>query len=320
MIRVLAYCGRHGTALLAGGLMIGLVLPPLAALLRPLLGTFVFLLTAATMLNLDWRALGIHLRRPWRLALILAWTMIGAPALVALALKAVTLLPSLATALVLWSASPPLIAAPAIAALLGLDPAFALLIWAAGTVLTPVLLPPVVLGLIGVRLDIGMLVLMGNLGAFIAGAAILAAAVRFVLGPARLAGHALEVSGLCVLLLLLFGIAVMDGMARTLLTRPGVVLLEAAAACVASAALQGVSFLVFSRLERRAALTAGLIGGNHNFAIVWTTLDPASAAELLVFFATVQVPNFVLPAALRPIYRRLNTPALRPRNTSPGDG
>ena len=31
----------------------------------------------------------------------------------------------------------------------------------------------------------------------------------------------------------------------------------------------------------------------------------AQAGELLLFFATVQVPIFILPALLRPLYRRL---------------
>lgn len=321
MIRFLAFCGRHGTALLAGGFFIGLVAPPLAALLRPLLGTFVFLLTAATMLGVDWRALAVHLVRPWRLALILGWTMLGAPALTALVLQIVVLPAPLATALVLWSASPPLFSVPAIAALLGLDPALALLVWAAGTFLTPLSLPPVALGLVGVRLEIGMAQLMGNLALFVGGAALVAGVARRLVGPERVARHGLAVSGLNVVLLLLFGIAVMDGMTRTLLAEPGQVLLYAGAATVASAALQGVSFLVFCSLERRTALTAGLIGGSHNLAIVWATLGPAEASGILLFFAAVQLPIFVLPAVLRPIYLRLGRRApVTPRNISPGDG
>jgi BASS family bile acid:Na+ symporter len=316
ILRLLTFCGRHGTALLAGGFFIGLIAPPLAALLRPLLGTFVFLLTAATMLGVDWRALALHLRRPARLALIIAWTMLGAPIVTAAALRLVPLPPSLATALILWAASPPLISVPAIAALLGLDPALALIIWAAGTFLTPLTLPPLVLGLIGVPLEIGVARLMGNLALFVAGAAALAAAGRFVLGSARIARHRIALSGLNVVLLLLFVVAVMDGMTRRVIAEPGTVLLYAAAAVGASAALQGVSFLVFHRFERRTALTAALIGGNHNFAIVWAALSPAIAAGLLLFFATVQLPIFVLPAALKPVYRRL---AATPRNISPAD-
>jgi bile acid:Na+ symporter, BASS family len=317
MVRVLTFCGRHGTALLAGGFFIGLAAPPLASLLRPLLGTFVFLLTAATMLGVDWRALAQHLRRPLRLGLIIAWTMLGAPVVTAGVLMLLPAPASLGTGLVLWAASPPLISVPAIAALLGLEPALALLVWAAGTFLTPLTLPPLVLVLIGVPLDIGVARLMGNLALFVAGAALLAGLGRAILGAARIARHRVAVSGLNVVLLLLFVIAVMDGMTRLMLAEPGTVLLYAATAIGASASLQGVSLLVFLRLDRRTALTAALIGGNHNLAIVWATLSPAAAAALLLFFATVQLPIFVLPAALKPIYRRLGA---TPRSTSPADG
>jgi bile acid:Na+ symporter, BASS family len=321
MIRCLTFCGRHGTSLLAGGFFIGLVAPPLATLFRPVLGPSVFLLTAATMLGVDWRALGSHLVRPWRPALIVGWTMLGAPALTALVVHFLVPPAPLGTALVLWAAASPLIAVPAIAALLDLDPALALLIWAVGTFLTPLSLPPVVLGLAGVRLEIGMAQLMGNLALFVGGAALLATLARRVIGSERIARHRLAVSGLNVVLLLLFVVAVMDGMTRTLLAEPGQVLLNAGAAMVASAALQGVSFLVFFGLERRTALTAALIGGSHNFAIVWAALGPADESALLLFFAAVQLPIFVLPALLRPIYRRLNRRAPpRPRNISPGDG
>ena len=316
ILRLLDFCGRHGTALLAGGFFVGLVAPPLAALLRPLLGTFVFLLTAATMLGVDWRALALHLHRPVRLGLIIAWTMLGAPVATAVALRLVPLPGPLATALVLWSASPPLISVPAIAALLGLDSALALLVWAAGTFLTPLTLPPLVLGLIGVPLDIGVARLMGNLALFVAGAAALAAAGRFVLGGARIARRRVALSGLNVALLLLFVVAVMDGVMRHIIADPRTVLIYAGAAIAASAALQGLSFLVFFRLERRTALTAALVGGNHNFAIVWATLSPAIAAGLLLFFAMLQLPIFVLPAALKPLYRRLGA---TPRSISPVD-
>lgn len=316
-VSVLGFCGRHGTALLAGGLFIGVAVPPLAALFRPLLGTSVFLLTAATMLAVDWPALRLHLRRPGRLAVALAWIMGGAPVLVAAALRLAPLPGPLVKGLVLWAAAPPLIAVPAIAALLGLDSSLALLLWAAGTFLMPLTLPPLVLGLIGVRLDIGLLYFMGRLGVFVGGAALLAATARWAVGPARIAAHRVEVAGLNVFLLLVFAVAVMDGMTQRLLGEPLTVLLYAAAAVAESLALQGATFLVLGRMERQSALTACLVAGNHNLAIVWATLGPDDAADLILFLAIVQLPIFVLPALMRRVYRRLGA---TPRNTSPGDG
>lgn len=303
--RPLAFLGRHGTRLLAAALFVGILFPTLAALLRPALGGFIFLLTTATFLALDWPALVAHARRPQLVALILAWTLLLSPVVVAAVAHVIGLPRPLAQGLVLWAASPPLISVPAIAVLLGLDGALALLVMVTGTFLMPFTLPPLVLGLIGLELGIGILPLMRNLALFIGGAALLASLLRRLIGAERLRRHGLELSGLNVFFLILFAIAIMDGMRDLILAQPRQVLLYASAALAASVLLQGLSFLLFAALPRVAALTVGLIGGNNNMAVVWASLGSAAPPELMLFFAAVQLPIYVLPAALRPVYRRL---------------
>jgi BASS family bile acid:Na+ symporter len=311
MLRPLAYLGRHGTFFLAGGLFIGLLLPPLAALLHPALRLFVFLLMVTTFLSVDWSELARHARRPGLLALVLAWCLVGVPVVTALAARLFALPAALAESLVLWAASPPLNAMAAIALLLGLDAALALLATVGGVLLMPLTLPPLVLGLMGIELAIGIAPLMENLALFIGGAALAAALVRALAGAEPLARQRLALSGLNVALLLLFAIAVMDGVGALLLERPQLVLLYAAAALGASLGLQALSFLVFGwQRERIAALTIALIGGNKNMAVVLANLGGATTPELSLFFAAVQLPMYVLPALLRPVYRRLG--AARP--------
>ena len=305
MLRPLALLGRHGTWFLAIGLFTGLVLPPLAALLRPTLNLLIFLLTVAAVLGLDGAALAAHARRPLLLALVLAWTLVASPVVTALAAQALGLPPALTQGVVLWAASPPLISAPAIALLLGLDGALALLLMVSGFLLMPFTLPPLVLGLIGLKLGVGILPLMRNLVLFIGGAALLAAVLRRLIGVARLRRHALELSGLNVLILLLFAIGIMDGVTPLLLAEPQEVALYAATALGASLALQALSFLVFAWRPRLSALTIGLVGGNNNMAVVRATLGAAATPQLTLFFAVVQLPIYVLPAVLRPVYRRL---------------
>jgi BASS family bile acid:Na+ symporter len=108
-----------------------------------------------------------------------------------------------------------------------------------------------------------------------------------------------------VLILLLFAIAIMDGVNALLPAKPEQVLLYAGAALAASLVLQAVTFLAFAALPRIPALTTGLIGGNHNMAVVWANLGGAATPELTLFFAAVQLPIYVLPALLKPAYRRL---------------
>jgi BASS family bile acid:Na+ symporter len=323
ILSALARLGRHGTWFLAGGLFIGLSLPILAALLRPFLPVLIFVLTATTFLSIDWAALAAHARRPGLLVLQLAWGLVVTPIIVALAARLFGLPPGLTQGLVLWAASPPLISVPAIALLLGLDGALALLAMVAGTLVMPFTLPPLVLGLIGIELGLSIPALTLRLVLFIGGAALLAALVRRLCGAEWLRRYTLELSGLNVLILLLFAIGIMAGVTARLISEPRAVSLYAAAALIASAALQALSFLVFARLARVPALTIGLVGGNKNMAVVWANLGGAASPELSLFFATVQLPIYVLPALLKPVYRGLGaapSPGLSRSGASAVDG
>jgi BASS family bile acid:Na+ symporter len=301
----LGFLGRHATALLAGAVFIGLAAPPLAALLRPLLATLIFLLTAATLIRIDWPAVLWHARRPGRLALVLGASLVLSPLLAAVAARLLRLPMPLEQAVVLWAASPPLTSAPAIAMLVGLDGALALLGMVGGTLLMPLTLPPLVLWLIGLELHIGVFELMARLALFVGGAMALALVSRKLIGAARVARRGTEIAGLTVLILVLFAIAIMDGVRDTILARPLEAVLYVAAGFGFTLALQLVTTLAFLRLGRVAALTIGMLCGNSNLAIVWASLGHGVTPELMLFFAVIQLPIYMLPAALAPVYRWL---------------
>jgi BASS family bile acid:Na+ symporter len=305
--RFLAFFDRHGTTLLASGLFVGLALQPVAHAIWPLLPTLVFLLTAATMLRIDWPQVLAHARHPLRIGVLVLWALVISPMLMAAVVNVLGLSKGLAQALVLWAASPPLMSLPAIALLLGLDGALALLVMVIATFLMPLTLPPLLLGLMGLDLGIGITPLMLRLAAFVGGAGALAGLLRWRLGRERLARHSTEISGINVLLLVLFAVAVMDGMPGHIIDEPLRVLGYCLAALGASLGLQAVSFLGFGWLGRFAALTVGLVGGNKNMAVVWASLSAAAASspDLMLYFACAQLPIYLLPAVLAPIYRRL---------------
>ena len=298
----LASLGRHATLLLAGAVFIGVALPPLASVLRPTLPLWIFVLTALTLLRIELAEVARRIRRPAPIALLLLWLLVGAPLLMTAVLRLVDLPRGLAEPLVLWSASPPLASSPAVAILVGLDASLALVLMVAGTFLVPLTVPPLVLALLGLRLEIGLGELMLRLALFVGGAAIAATIVRRLVGPARLARHADEVNGATVIAIVLFGIAVMDGMQDWLRTRPADAALYAAATLGATLGMQGVATLGFLGMGRRDALTVGLVSGNRNMAIVWANLGSAAPPEVMLYFAVIQLPIFILPALLRPVY------------------
>jgi predicted Na+-dependent transporter len=303
--RPLAFLGRHAAAFMAGGLFVGLALPGLAAWLRPLLPYFVFLLAAATMIRIDGPEILAHIGRPWRLALILLWGLVLSPIVTAALVTRLGLPDGLAHAIVIWSASPALISSPAIAFLLGLDGSLALLVMVASSFLMPLTLPPLVLGLLGVHLELGIVALMLRLVLFIGGAVALAAIARRLLGGTRIVRRRDELGGVNVVLLVLFAIAIMDGVGDIALNRPRELLLYAASALAASLGQQLLGTLAFLYQGRSEALTIGLVCGNRNMASVWASLGAFATPELTLFFIAVQLPIYILPALLRPLYRRL---------------
>jgi predicted Na+-dependent transporter len=305
LLRVLALLGRHATSLMAGGIFVGLVLPGLAAWLRPLLPYFVFLLAAATMIRIEWPEILAHVGRPRRLAFILVWGLVLSPIVTAALVARLGLPDGLAHAIVIWSASPALISSPAIAFLLGLDGSLALLVMVAGSFLMPLTLPPLVLGLLGVHLELGIAALMLRLVLFIGGAVALAAIARRLLGAARIVRRRDELAGVNVVLLVLFAVGIMDGVGEIALSRPRELLLYAACALAAALLQQLLGTLAFLYQGRAEALTIGLVCGNRNMASVWASLGALAPPELTLFVVAVQLPIYILPAVLRPLYRRL---------------
>ncbi len=305
MSRVLAQLGGHGTKVLFVGVFLGLLLPDLAKLARPLLAPSVVALLLATLLRVEWQAMLSYTRRPLLGLGITAWVLVASPVIVWLVLKLPTAPEALATALVLMAAAPPILAGGSIAVLLGLDAALAVVACLAGTLLAPFTLPPLALWLLGLQLDVGVAELTLRLAAVVAGAFVGAALIRHLLGPARLAASARQIDGVIVIVMLVFAVAIMDGVTHTLLARPGVVLLWLFAAFVANPALQLLGWVAFSWLGRRVALTIGLLTGNCNMGLLLAALPADADYDVTLFFAIAQLPMYMLPAMILPFYRKL---------------
>jgi BASS family bile acid:Na+ symporter len=305
MLRLLGFLGGHATWMLFAGVFIGLALPGLASFARPLLAPAVVLILCATLLRVDWGAMREYARRPVLASLLTVWLMLVSPVVTWLALKAVPGPQDLEIAIVLMAAAPPILAAAAIALLLGLDGAMALVAGLVATLLTPLTLPPLALALLDLELEIGVFQFMGRLALIIGIAFVAALTARRSLGPARIAALARPLDGIVVILLLIFAIAIMDGVTATLMARPGTVLLWLAAAFIANPLLQILGILAFSWLGRRGALTAGLITGNCNMGLILAALPPGTDFDVTLYFAIAQIPMYMLPALILPLYRRL---------------
>jgi BASS family bile acid:Na+ symporter len=109
-----------------------------------------------------------------------------------------------------------------------------------------------------------------------------------------------------VLVLMVFAIPLMDGIVARALAEPvkltGFIVGSFAGSflCNAVMALGTLPFTDF-----RTALTAGYCSNGRNNALLMAVLPVTAAPDIFLFIAAVQVPIYVIPTLLQPIYRRL---------------
>jgi len=124
----LDFIGRHATRFMFGGVLVGLALPWLADLMRPLFVPLLLIPLTLALMRLDWQAFTAYGRRPLLILAILVFLLLLCPVLMLFALKPFGLPAPLNTAIVLMAAAPPIVSAAAISFILGLDAALAVIV------------------------------------------------------------------------------------------------------------------------------------------------------------------------------------------------
>jgi BASS family bile acid:Na+ symporter len=300
----LIWLGRHGGAVIAIGVFVGLLAPPLASLLRPLLVPAILAPFLIALLRIDWRQLWGRLGRPAGTAAALLWLLLLSPVLVHLVLVPLGLSEAIHAGLVLMAAAPPLMASGYLALMLGLDAALAVTLTLVSTALMPFTVPFVALYLLGIEIDVPLGDLMLRLALVVGGSLALAWLLRRLLPEGFSRRHTLPLDGLAVLGLLVFAIAIMDGVSALLLRQPAFVLSCALAVYGFNVGLQAAGALAFAWLGRRGALTLGLCSGSGNLGLLLAALADRASFELFVFVATAQLPIYTLPLIQRRLYHR----------------
>lgn len=306
MLSALAFMGRHATAFMAGGVLLGIAVPPLASLAQPLLIPTLLIPLTLALVRLDWSAIGAWRKRGGTVAALVAWLLLASPlgvwALVQ-ALVSIGFPAPLGVALILMAASSPIVSSVAIAVMVGLDATLAIVAVLFTTALVPFTLPPLASVLTGVTIEFGAAAFMLRL-AFLVGTAFgVAWIIRRCVPQAKITRRTVLLDGLTVINLVLFGLAIMDGVTAYAIDRPVFVLMALVAAYAVNLLLQTAGYLAFRRLGRRSALTVALVTGNCNMGLVLVALQGTAPFEVTIFFALAQIPMYTLPALLTRLYR-----------------
>src|SRR5689334_8600537 len=206
-LRVLTWLGSQGTRGVAAIVFIAAAVPPLGALLRPYLTEAILCLLCISFMRVDLAALYSHLRRPALVATATAWTTIGVPLIVGLIAHATGLTaraPGLSLALMLQSMASPMMASPALAALMGLDATLVLITLVTSTALVP-FTASVFAGLfLGDMLSVTPLTLGLKLLGILAVSLLAATIIRWIFGAEAIQRHKTPIDGLNIIILFIF--------------------------------------------------------------------------------------------------------------------
>ncbi|WP_242662225.1 hypothetical protein [Teichococcus deserti] len=269
----------------------------------------VALLMTLILLRVDFAQVLSYLRRPVMVAALLAWLLLACPLLAYAVVRAVGLATGLdgplGAALVIMATGCAATSSPAFARLVGLDGEIALVASLLSTLLVPFTAPPLALGLLGIDLSLSVAALVGRLALMVGLPLLVSLVIRRLAGPERLRRWGRAVDGAVVLLVVLYGFGVMDGVLAKLLAEPAFVLGGILLAFAGSAGLNLVTALALAPAGRGLALSAGLLSGNRNMALYLAVLPASTDARILLFFALCQFPLFLSPFLLKPIYRKI---------------
>jgi hypothetical protein len=304
----LSWLGRRGSHAVAALVVLGIALPSIGALLRPFITEAVFLLLCVAFLLVDTAAFRLYLRRPTIVLAATAWTSLAIPALSGASFLASGLAdrsPDLFLALVLQAIAPPLMAAPAFAALMGLDATLVLCTMVASTALLPVTAPVFAHAFIGPALTLSPAALGLKLLALLAGSALVGVTGRRVVGPAAIERHRDGVHGFNILVLFVFVAAVMEPVAARFLAAPAITIGLVALAFVVFFAVLGVTTLLFACAGGERALTLGFMASQRNVGLMLAATAGAVPDLTWLYFAFCYFPMYLSPLLLQPLARRL---------------
>lgn len=302
MIRSLAAGLASSEVMLALSVVVGIGVPPVSALLGPHLYVFVFCLMLFSSMTIDLRGALPDRRIAARLVQVLGWQMLLLPAVIGIWHRFGPGGGQITELMLLTACAGTIFGAPAFARVMRLDAMLTLRGVLVGTLLMPLVLPllvPVFTHRSG-EFDFPAYAL--RLCIFIV-IPLAAAALYQWRCPGERPRETQAFGRLTIAFLALFGVAVMDGIGPRFVAQPWQMLSLLGFSLAVHAAFFAASFLLFLRWGRREALTAGLLSGYRNMAVVLAVGGSLLPPDFVVYVALWQIPMFVTPLGVRLLAR-----------------
>jgi len=307
-LALLSWLGRQGTRAVAALVVIGITLPSVGAVLKPYVTEAVFVLLCIAFLRVDIAAVKTYIRRPAVVLAGTAWTSMAIPLLFGLGCRTFGLpqkAPELFLGLMLQAVASPMMAAPVLAGLMGLDATLVLVTLVTSTALVPITAPLFALVFVGSALSISPLMLAAKLFAILAGAALVGFGLRRFFGLAAIERQKDRIDGFNVVVLFVFVGAVMENVGVRVLTAPMITMALAALAFVVFFAVLFLTVIMFLSTGRERALALGFMASQRNMGLMLAATGGALPDLTWLYFALSQFPIYLSPHLLQPLTRRI---------------
>lgn len=322
LMRPVILLGRYPRMALALSVAASFFVPDVSDVLAGYLPHIIVVVLTIAFLRSDIARLIGQWRRPDRLALMTAVIIVVAPFVAHAVLTAASVPQDLLLPVMIMAAAPPLGSSAHFALYLRLDAETALNLVIAGTLATPFVAPLILFGALDLPFDVDPLAMMARLGLAIALAIALAEILRAAVGRKRIADEAALLDGIAVAGMIAFLFGIMAGVPDMILTRPDEVIRLLVAAIGAGIGFQ-LSVLAIAIAVARArgrpltetAATVALLAGNRNMGLFLTAIPAGIASTITPFIALYQIPMYLTPLLMAPVYGW----ALR-RSTRPESG
>ena len=303
MMELLNWIGRQRTRAIAALVLIGILIPPLGAVLKPYVTEAVIGLLCITFLRIDVSAFRSYLRKPQLVIAATVWTAFAIPVLFAIGTKLFGVdgtSPALFQGLILQAVASPMMAAPAFAALMGLDATLVLVTLIFSTVLTP-LSAPFFATLLSLDLSLSPTDLGLKLLAILAGSAIVGLLLRKIIGVAKVAHYRDEIDGVNIIILFVFISAVMGDVGIEFLNQPLLMLGLVALAFIVFGLLLAVTYIVFTAFGAKRAFAVGMMTSQRNMGLMLAGTGGVVPELTWLYFAVAQFPIYLSPLMLQTI-------------------
>jgi BASS family bile acid:Na+ symporter len=240
-------------------------------------------------------------RQPLAPALLTVWLTLACPLLVWAIASGLHVPPEWTVLIVLQAAGPPIGSAAAFAMFLGLEASLCMVstVWA--TLALPLTLTLIVAGLLpqfGIEVDLWLF--FARVLVLVALPFVLAALLRRWIGVHRLQAHDADLAGLNVVMLVVFAVAVMEGVQGILRTNTTLALSLLALACASVALGHAVGYALCRWRGLNTAYTGALLSGNRNMGLLLVVTAGTAGEWFSLYVAIVQIPMYFAPLLLGP--------------------